>query len=93
MATMLRDAEHIETVTVTIEPSVPDCDDDHSEHEWEDDGREGFGAVVTGHGGCVVLQHRCTHCGIVRITDTWAQRRDTGEQGLESVRYTSVEVG
>ena len=29
----------------------------------------------------------CAQCGRYRVTDTWAQCRDTGEQGLRSVTY------
>src|SRR5690606_20815209 len=29
----------------------------------------------------------CAYCGHYMIIDTWAQRRDTGEQGLRSVEY------
>lgn len=77
------------TVTVQIDPTEPTCTE--ATHDWEDDGMPGFGAVVTGHGGGVILRERCRHCGCTRTTDTWAQRMDTGEQGLRSVSYAAAE--
>lgn len=32
------------------------------------------------------------HCGARMITDTWAQRLDTGEQGLTSIAYETQVV-
>ena len=29
----------------------------------------------------------CRHCACKRTTDTWAQNKETGEQGLRSVSY------
>lgn len=71
--------------TVTLEPDEPSCSEDEDgldrdDHEWEDDG-------VRGNGGGVIVREHCAHCGLRRITNTWAQRQDTGEQGLRSVRY------
>lgn len=63
---------------VPIDPSEPDCTE--RAHDWRD-------AVVRGHGGGVILRYRCAHCGLARIVDTWAQRPDTGVQGLTSVHY------
>jgi hypothetical protein len=42
---------------------------------------------VQGHGGGVTIHRVCAHCGCLRIYDSWAQRRDTGEQGLASTSY------
>lgn len=67
-----------EVVTVAIGPDEPECSE--GEHSWKDEG-------VRGHGGGVVIVEACKHCGVKRITDTWAQRPDTGEQGLTSTRY------
>lgn len=74
---------------VTINPPEPDCTE--SEHDWQAP-VEIVGGIeenpgVWGHGGGVVMHEVCLHCGCERITDTWAQNRETGEQGLESVRY------
>ena len=38
-------------------------------------------------GGGVVIAEVCVQCGCKRTTDTWAQDRSTGEQGLTSVGY------
>ena len=36
----------------------------------------------------VTAEHEvCRHCGCKRTTDTWAQNRETGEQGLREVSY------
>src|SRR5690606_33066627 len=35
----------------------------------------------------VIITDICMHCARYRIVDTWAQRRDTGEQGLEAIEY------
>lgn len=77
-------------VTVTIDPEEPKCTED--EHDWQSPHklvgglRENPG--VFGHGGGVRIYAACMHCGCGRLTDTWAQDRETGQQGLESVSYT-----
>lgn len=80
---------HKETITVEIEPEEPGCDGES--HEWSDDvdlvGGIKENPGVWGHGGGVTIDECCTRCGCRRHTDTWAQRRDTGEQGLTSVSY------
>jgi len=64
--------------TIEIEPEEPDCThDEHDWHEWR----------VRGHGGGVEITEVCAHCGRYMIIDTWAQRPDTGEQGLRSIEY------
>lgn len=68
--------------TVTIEPIEPGCTEDA--HDYED-------GQPFGHGGGVVYTDICRHCGLKRRTDTWAQRSDTGEQGLVEVSYTAKE--
>ena len=80
------DGDEVETVTVAIDPDEPDCSDGCG-HEWVSDGASGFGTVVCGHGGGVVCRSVCARCGVRRISDSWAQRPDTGEQGLDSVSY------
>lgn len=81
--------EH-ESVTVEIEPDAPRCEAGH-DHDWQAP-YEVLGGLaenpgVQGHGGGVLIREVCAHCGAYRITDTWAQRMDTGEQGLTSVAY------
>ena len=81
----------VATVTVAIDPTEPECEaagehDWHSPHEIVGGCKENPG--VWGHGGGVVITEVCACCGCERVTDTWAQRSDTGEQGLTSVSYT-----
>jgi hypothetical protein len=83
------DSDDWESITVTVDPTEPDCTD--GEHEWESP-IEIVGGIkenpgVWGHGGGVTIQEVCRKCGCGRLTDTWAQRQDTGEQGLRSVTY------
>jgi len=79
-------------ISVAIEAAAPDCADEG--HTWESP--EWLGGCsenpgVWGHGGGVVITEVCAHCGTYRHTDTWAQRRDTGEQGLTSVEYRDAD--
>jgi len=80
--------------SVTLDEPEPDCHPGYT-HEWIAPHwlvggiRENPG--VQGHGGGVVIREACRHCGCERVTDTWAQRPDTGEQGLTSVGYTPGE--
>lgn len=76
--------------TVTVDPPEPECIDEYG-HDWRAPHvlvgglRENPG--VWGHGGGVIVHEVCVLCGAGRETDTWAQRRDTGEQGLTSITY------
>ena len=77
-----------QVLTVAIDPREPPCTED--EHAWGPDPavggfRENPG--VWAHGGGVIIYEECEHCGCKRQTDTWAQDRETGEQGLTSVAY------
>jgi hypothetical protein len=72
------------SVKVAIEPEEPDCTAEDG-HDWIDQG-------VQGHGGGVISTDRCAHCAAKWITDTWAQDRVTGEQGLTATRYDLSEV-
>lgn len=76
--------------TLQVDPKEPDCEDDQ-EHDWcspiEVVGGIKENPGVFGNGGGIIIKSVCSHCGIYRITNTWAQRPDTGEQGLESVSY------
>lgn len=76
--------------TVQLSPEEPDCIDDE-DHDWQSP-HELVGGCDTnpgvwGSGGGVVIHEACIRCGCRRTTDTWAQRPDTGEQGLTSVEY------
>jgi hypothetical protein len=75
---------------VTLEPDEPSCGDGE-EHDWRSPIELVGGCEenpgVYGHGGGVIITEVCRHCCCKRVTDTWAQNRDTGEQGLESVSY------
>lgn len=79
-----------ESCTVTCDEEEPECLE-AAAHEWQSP-HEIVGGIrenpgVWGHGGGVIIAEVCLHCGCERSTDTWAQRPDTGEQGLQSVRY------
>jgi hypothetical protein len=65
-------------VTVKFDPPEPRCTQEA--HSWQQD-------YVHGHGPGVLVREYCCNCGAWRVTDTWAQRPDTGEQGLEKVCY------
>jgi len=70
-------------VTVQFDPPVPICT--QGGHMW-------IKGSVIGHGPGVVVRELCK-CGVWRVTDTWAQRPDTGEQGLERVWYEPADTG
>lgn len=85
-ADILDDSEEVlESLKVQIDPSVPACTG--GTHEWSDAPI----LPVRGHGGGVIITEvcLCDGCGVARITDTWAQDRSTGEQGLRAVRFTT----
>lgn len=76
--------------TVALEPEEPECVEGE-EHDWQSP-HEILGGCesnpgVSGHGGGVIIREVCMRCGCGRTTDTWAQRRDTGEQGLTEISY------
>lgn len=82
--------EERERITVQIDPDEPSCTSDEG-HDW-DSPHELVGGIkenpgVWGHGGGVTIQEVCLHCGCGKLTDTWAQDPETGEQGLRSVQY------
>lgn len=76
--------------TVTLDEEEPDCEDGET-HEWLSPhclvGGLKENPGVHGHGGGVIITEVCLRCGTKRVTDTWAQNRETGEQGLRSVSY------
>jgi hypothetical protein len=65
--------------TAAFDPPEPACTADDG-HDWD-------GPTVSGNGGGVIMTESCPTCGLRRVTDTWAQRPDTGEQGLRSISY------
>ena len=72
----------------------PDCPD-HPAHDWQSP-HELLGGIeenpgVWGHGGGVTITEVCSHCGIYRVTDTWAQCRQCGTQGLEETTYRDAD--
>jgi hypothetical protein len=83
-----------ETHRITVDPPEPACRRG-AEHKWEAPHRLVGGLLenpgVRGHGRGVTIDEVCVRCGCGRRTDTWAQDRSTGEQGLESVTYTPGE--
>jgi hypothetical protein len=80
-------------IEVAIEPEEPECSADG--HAWYSPYavvggiRENPG--VWGHGGGVIIHEVCSNCGANRHTDTWAQDRNTGQQGLTSVTYAEAD--
>lgn len=69
---------------------VPDCVSG-SGHDWQRPHQVVGGLEanpgVRGHGGGVVITEVCAHCGIFKVTDTWASDPATGEQGVWKVTY------
>ena len=79
-----------DSYTIAIDPDEPACLDGEN-HDWQSP-HEIVGGIesnpgVWGHGGGVVITECCVRCGCARITNTWAQNPETGEQGLQSVTY------
>lgn len=80
--------------TIAIDPQEPDCVVGE-EHDW----RAPFSLLgglkenpgVHGHGGGVICKEVCAHCGAYKITDSWAQNPETGEQGLDSIEYQDAD--
>lgn len=80
--------------TVILDPEEPVCADRET-HDWHSPysvlGGDRANPGVWGHGGGVIVREVCRHCGTYRLTDTWAQRMDTGEQGLTTVSYAGAD--
>lgn len=75
-----------ERITVAIDPEEPECPDGY--HDWRPaEGGCDENPGVQGNGGGVIIRELCAHCDTQKITDTWAQNPETGEQGLTSVSY------
>lgn len=83
------------TYTIPLNPDEPDCVDG-GDHRWSS-AYELVGGIesnpgVWGHGGGVYSTAVCTKCGLKRTYDSWAQNRETGEQGLDSVSYEKTDI-
>ena len=81
-------------VEFTLHPAMPDCETGHehdfiSPHSIVGGIEENPG--VWGHGGGVIIHEVCRWCGTLRITDTWAQDPQTGEEGLRSIEIREYE--
>jgi hypothetical protein len=85
------DAER-ECITITLKPDEPDCTESDG-HLWATPyqllGGLKESPGVLGHGGGVKGRDVCLLCGLAKDWDNWAQRPDTGEQGLDSVEYVA----
>lgn len=85
-----RGSDDEEQLTAIIASKEPSCSHDDG-HDWQSP-FEIVGGIkenpgVWGKGGGVIISECCMRCGCKRTTDTWAQRSDTGEQGLNEVSY------
>lgn len=80
--------------TIAWEAEEPECAD-ANEHDWRSPHRLLGGLEenpgVWAHGGGVIIRECCARCGRYRVTDTWAQRPDTGEEGLSETRYEDAD--
>ena len=80
--------------TIQIDPEEPECESEALTHDWRAPlilvGGISENPGVWGHGGGVICKKACIRCGAQRLTDSWAQRPDTGEQGLRSVSYEAA---
>lgn len=90
----VEDEDNSQSITITIDADEPDCEHEDG-HDWQSP-IEVVGGLrenpgVHGNGGGVIITEVCAHCGAYRITNTWAQRSDTGEQGLRSIEYRDAD--
>lgn len=80
-------------ITICVDPEEPECS--NLDHNWESP-YEVLGGLkenpgVYGNGGGVIIATVCSHCGKYKITDSWAQNPENGEQGLDSVEYREAD--
>lgn len=73
------DTDNDESIQVTMHPDEPPCPGMDG-HEWT-------GYRVHSHGGGIISTETCKLCGLKRTRDSWAQDPETGEQGLDSIKY------
>lgn len=85
-----RGSDDEEQLTAVVASKEPSCSHDDG-HDWQSPhvivGGIEENPGVWGKGGGVIISECCMRCGCKRTTDTWAQRMDTGEQGLTEVSY------
>jgi hypothetical protein len=85
------DGECLVTVTVEIDPDAPKCVDRTTDHDWRAPHALVGGSTdnpgVWANGGGRRINEACIKCGCGKRINTWAQRPDTGEQGLTSTSY------
>ncbi len=84
------DGDSVDRIVIAIDPSAPRCGSGEK-HNWTAP-HEIVGGLeenpgVFGSGGGVKIHEACSHCGTLRVTDTWGSDRSTGEQGVETVSY------
>lgn len=81
--------------TVQLEPPDPPCARGRTSHEWNSPwsvvGGDEANPGVWGHGGGVRIKEVCCRCGSYRLTDTWATRPDTGEQGYTTHEFEDAD--
>lgn len=84
-----RSTGEIVTAFVTLDPEEPECTE--GRHDWQTPWKILGGLKenpgVLGHGGGIIAERVCMHCGCAEVTDTWAQNPYDGTQGLTSVEY------
>lgn len=90
------DGEDVGGGHYAVDPEEPDCDADAEDHDWQSPLsvvggiRENPG--VWGRGAGIQTRTVCAHCGAYRVTDSYAQCRTDGIQGLDSVRYEGADA-
>ena len=81
--------ETIGPVYVELQPKPPSCNAE--EHEWLSPysivGGLKENPGVWGNGGGVRIKEICRHCGMYKLTDTWATNPCDGTQGHTTVEY------
>jgi hypothetical protein len=84
------------THTIAIDPNEPECEENCS-HDWKSPysvlGGLKENPGVWGNGGGVIIKEVCCYCGKYKITNTWAQNPENGEQGLTSIEYDLPDDG
>jgi hypothetical protein len=86
------DGETLSDPNYAIDPPEPRCGDNGGDHVWASPlsivGGCKENPGVYGHGGGITSKEVCLRCGCEEFSDSWAQNRDNGMQGLDSVSYT-----
>lgn len=85
--------EDQQRIKVAVDPDEPECTAEA--HVWRTPysilGGLKENPGCWGHGGGVIQKSVCACCGKYRIEDSWAQDMETGEQGLNSVKYEEAD--